>query len=159
MGPMDKLLPGRPYCARIVDLPKPKFPRRIGLMLGDRLHLLEVEPELLRGLALGDLVEFILGGEGAPATLVPVHPTQLYEIAWLLPVAGFLWWRRKKSPFLFGEYVALNGIGRLFIENWRVNERVALGLTEPQWIGLGLLVLGMSGWGYYQRQQRREAGA
>jgi phosphatidylglycerol:prolipoprotein diacylglycerol transferase len=97
--------------------------------------------------------------EGAPATLVPVHPTQLYEIAWLLPVAGFLWWRRKKSPFLFGEYIALNGLGRLFIENWRVNERVALGLTEPQWIGLGLFVLGMSGWLYYQRQQRREASA
>ena len=69
MGPMDKLLPGRPYRARIVDLPKPKFPRRIGLMLGDRLHLLEADPELLRGLALGDLVEFTLGAEGAPATL------------------------------------------------------------------------------------------
>ena len=52
----------------------------------------------------------------------PVHPTQLYEVAWLLPVAGFLWWRRKKSPFLFGEYVALNGLGRIVIESWRINE-------------------------------------
>ncbi len=86
---------------------------------------------------------------GAPPTDLPVHPTQLYEIAWLLPVAGFLWWRRKKSPFLFGEYIALNGLGRLFIENWRVNEKVAVGLTEPQWIGLGLVALGVSGWIYF----------
>ncbi len=88
---------------------------------------------------------------GAPPTLDTVHPTQLYEIAWLLPVAGFLWSRRKKSPFLFGEYIALNGVGRLVIENWRVNPQVALGMTEPQWIGIGLIVLGMGGWLYFHR--------
>jgi phosphatidylglycerol:prolipoprotein diacylglycerol transferase len=88
--------------------------------------------------------------EGAPPTLESVHPTQLYEVAWLLPVAAFLWRRRHKSPFLFGEYLALNGIGRLAIENWRVNPQVALGLTEPQWIGLGLVVLGASGWVFFR---------
>jgi phosphatidylglycerol:prolipoprotein diacylglycerol transferase len=77
----------------------------------------------------------------------PVHPTQLYEIAWLLPVASFLWWRRKRSPFLFGEYLALNGLGR-----WRVNEPL-LGLTEPQWIGAGLIAFGISGWLYFQHKQ------
>lgn len=87
---------------------------------------------------------------GAPPTDVPVHPTQLYEIAWLLPVAALLWSRRNKSPFLFGEYLALNGIGRLVIESWRVNPRVALGLTEPQWIGIGLIALGASGWLYFR---------
>ncbi len=90
--------------------------------------------------------------KGAPPTDVPVHPTQLYEIAWLLPVAGFLWWRRKKSPFLFGEYLTLNGFGRLIIENWRVNDKVAAGLTEPQWIGAGLIALGISGWIYFENQ-------
>ena len=94
--------------------------------------------------------------EGAPPTQEPVHPTQLYEIAWLLPVAALLWRRRRKSPFLFGEYVALNGIGRLVIEHWRVNPKVALGLTEPQLIGLGLIALGMGGWAYFRR--RRAAG-
>ena len=88
--------------------------------------------------------------KGSPPTLDPVHPTQLYEIAWLLPVAAFLWWRRRKSPFLFGEYVALNGLGRLMIEHWRVNPRVALGLTEPQWIGIALVILGTSAWLYYR---------
>ncbi len=89
---------------------------------------------------------------GTPPTLAPVHPTQLYEIAWLLPVAGFLWWRRRRSPFLFGEYLALNGLGRLFIENWRVNPALALGLTQPQWIGLALIGVGLGGWLHYRRQ-------
>ena len=65
--------------------------------------------------------------------------------------AGLLWWRRRRSPFLFGEYVALNGLGRLFIEHWRINPRVALGLTEPQWIGIALVLLGGAGWFYYAR--------
>lgn len=89
---------------------------------------------------------------GAPPTLDPVHPTQLYEVAWLLPVALVLWRRRRSSPFLFGEYVALNGLGRLVIEAWRVNPKVAFGLTEPQWIGLGLIALGAAGWVYYRQR-------
>jgi len=98
--------------------------------------------------------------KGAPPTLDHVHPTQLYEIAWLLPVAAFLWSRRRTSPFLFGEYLALNGLGRLVVEHWRVNPPLALGLTQPQWIGMGLIVLGMSGWVYYRAKPvARPAGA
>ena len=37
--------------------------------------------------------------EGAPPTSVPVHPTQLYEVAWLLLIGALLWRRRKASPF------------------------------------------------------------
>ena len=87
--------------------------------------------------------------DGIQPVYDPVHPTQLYEIAWLLPVAGFLWWRRKKSPFLFGEYIALNGLGRIAIEHWRINQPL-MGLTEPQWIGAMLIALGMGGWLYYR---------
>lgn len=99
--------------------------------------------------------------QGAPPTPpgVEVHPTQLYEVAWLLPVAAFLWWRRKKSPFVFGEYLIANGAGRIVIEQWRVNPQVALGLTEPQWIGVALVVAGLGGWLYYRGQQTREAAA
>ena len=88
--------------------------------------------------------------EGAPPTQDPVHPTQLYEVAWLLGVAALLWHRRRRSPFLFGEYLALNGLGRFFIEMLRINPEVALGLTQPQWIGVALLVLGSAGWLYYR---------
>lgn len=97
--------------------------------------------------------------EGAPPTLERVHPTQLYEVAWLLPVAALLWSRRRKSPFLFGEYVMANGLGRLVIESWRVNPKVALGLTEPQWIGLGLIVAGASGWLYFRQRESAAAPA
>ncbi len=92
--------------------------------------------------------------EGAPPTFDAVHPTQLYEVAWLMPVAGLLWLRRSRSPFVFGEYLALNGLGRLVIENWRVNPVVALGMTEPQWIGVGLIVFGLGGWFYFSAKEQ-----
>jgi phosphatidylglycerol:prolipoprotein diacylglycerol transferase len=94
---------------------------------------------------------------GAPPTDVPVHPTQLYEVAWLLPLAAFLWRRRHASPFLFGEYVALGGVGRIVIETWRVNEPVVLGLTEPQVIGLGMIAAGLGGWLYFRARGYAEA--
>ena len=87
---------------------------------------------------------------GAPPTLDPVHPTQLYEMAWLFLVAALLWRRRHTSPFLFGEYMALNGLGRFFVEMLRINPRVALGMTEPQWIAIVLMVSGVAGWLYFR---------
>jgi phosphatidylglycerol:prolipoprotein diacylglycerol transferase len=91
---------------------------------------------------------------GLPPTVLPVHPTQLYEAIWLLPVAALLWRRRHLSPFLVGEYLALNGLGRIVIEHWRVNPTVALGLTEPQWIGAGLILFGAVGWGLSWQRDR-----
>lgn len=91
--------------------------------------------------------------QGAPPTLERVHPTQIYEILWLLPVAALLWRRRHKSPFLFGEYLAANGFGRIFIEMLRINPKVAFGLTEPQIVGVALLVLGIGSWLYFQRRE------
>ncbi len=88
--------------------------------------------------------------EGAPPTLERVHPTMLYEMVWLFAVAGLLWKRRKRSPFLFGEYIALNGLGRSVVEIWRINQPVAFGLTEPQIIGISLIVLGTTGWLYFK---------
>lgn len=133
-----------------------------------------VAPALAVGQALGRVGCFLVGDDygkvtdvpwavtfpqGAPPTLDWVHPTQLYEVAWLLPVAAFLWWRRKKSPFLLGEYLALNGAGRIVIEHWRVNEEVALGFTEPQWIGVALILVGTSLWFYYLKQGPRQIEA
>jgi phosphatidylglycerol---prolipoprotein diacylglyceryl transferase len=155
----------------------------LAVLVGAKLHDVDwlrltacAAPALPVGQALGRVGCFLVGDDyGRPSTLpwavafpqgapptspgVRVHPTQLYEIAWLLPVAAFLWWRRKRSPFLLGEYLALNGIGRIAVEAWRVNPRVALGLTEPQWIGIGLVVIGMGGWLHYRRVQLRAAEA
>jgi phosphatidylglycerol:prolipoprotein diacylglycerol transferase len=93
--------------------------------------------------------------DGAPPVYDAVHPTQLYEVAWLIPVALVLHSRRKKSPFLFGEYMVANGFGRVFIESLRRNPEVALGLTEPQWIGIGLVVAGIACWLHYRRKDAR----
>jgi phosphatidylglycerol:prolipoprotein diacylglycerol transferase len=80
--------------------------------------------------------------QGLPPVHVPVHPTQIYESAWLFLVAAILWKRRKKSPSLMGEYLILNGVGRTIVEHWRLNARVALDLSEAQWIGVALVALG-----------------
>jgi phosphatidylglycerol:prolipoprotein diacylglycerol transferase len=80
--------------------------------------------------------------QGLPPVYYAVHPTQIYESAWLFLVTLFLWRRRKKSPSLMGEYLILNGIGRTVVEHWRLNARVALDLSEAQWIGVGLVVFG-----------------
>lgn len=88
--------------------------------------------------------------QGAPPTLEAVHPTQLYEVVWLVLGAALLWRRRRKSPLLFGEYLAWNGFGRFFIEELRVNPSLALGLTQPQWIGVALVVIGVLAWVYHR---------
>ena len=90
--------------------------------------------------------------EGAPPTFDTVHPTQIYEILWLLPVAFLLWKRRDRSPFLFGEYIAANGLGRLVIENLRVNPKVLFGLTEPQIVGIALILVGSGAWLWFARR-------
>ncbi len=92
--------------------------------------------------------------QGLPPVHYPVHPTQLYEFAWLSAVSILLWVRRKRSPSLIGEFCVLNGAGRTVIEHWRVNPRVALGLSEAQWIGIGLVAFGIVLW---LRARRREA--
>ncbi|MFT5441526.1 MAG: phosphatidylglycerol:prolipoprotein diacylglycerol transferase [Myxococcota bacterium] len=96
---------------------------------------------------------------GAPPINIPVHPTQLYEVVWLLPIAWLLYSRRAISPFLFGEYMIANGLGRLVIESLRRNPKVALGLTEPQWIGIGLIVAGIASWIYFRNKDRKLAAA
>ena len=63
------------------------------------------------------------------------------------------------SPHRFNfratEYLALNGLGRVFIENWRVNDQVLFGLTEPQLIGVGLIIVGITLWIHFDRADRR----
>ncbi len=94
--------------------------------------------------------------QGSPPVLEPVHPTQLYEALWLLAVSALLWRRRKRSPLLLGEYLALNGLGRFFIEMVRVNPRIG-DLTQPQWIGLALLAIGAGLWLHFRGRGSAEA--
>ena len=58
---------------------------------------------------------------GAPPIDHPVHPTQIYESVWLFAGTWWLWRRRGRSPFLFGEYLLIQGAGRFAIEFVRKN--------------------------------------
>jgi phosphatidylglycerol:prolipoprotein diacylglycerol transferase len=155
---------GRERCFHC-DSQRPASPETRGISVKSVMDATAVAAAL--GQAIGRVGCFLVGDDygrvtdvpwavsfpnGAPPTLDRVHPTQIYEILWLVPVALLLWRRRKRSPFLFGEYVALNGLGRIFIEMLRVNPKVAFGLTEPQIVGIALIVAGVSSWLYFQRK-------
>jgi phosphatidylglycerol:prolipoprotein diacylglycerol transferase len=83
--------------------------------------------------------------KGLPPTLERVHPTQLYEAAFLAVVTWWLLrWRRRgvADHVVLGRYLVLTSAARFLIEFIRVNERVALGLTTAQWMALALIGAG-----------------
>lgn len=78
---------------------------------------------------------------------VRVHPTPIYETVQSLIAFGILWSLRKKGypdGTIFCLYLILAGAMRFIVEFWRVNPVIALGLTEYQWISIGLAVLALS---------------
>jgi phosphatidylglycerol:prolipoprotein diacylglycerol transferase len=89
--------------------------------------------------------------EGAPPTLERVHPTQLYEAAWLFALTAFLWARRDRSPRLWAEYFMLAAIGRFTVEFLRLNPRVWIGLSEAQFIAIGFFAIGAMSWIHARR--------
>lgn len=96
--------------------------------------------------------------EGLPPTTVPVHPTQLYEIAGSLVIFALLVWVigprfTREGPLIFA-YAALAGVARLLVEFIRTNEPVALGLTQQQWIAIGMIVVGIIGMWYFGTRGR-----
>ena len=85
--------------------------------------------------------------EGLPPTDVPVHPTQLYELALLLPVAWLLIrWRSRGVPdrVVFGRYLVMAGVIRFAIEFVRVNEPVAGPLTLAHLLSAALALAGIA---------------
>ncbi len=63
--------------------------------------------------------------EGLPPTTTAVHPTQLYELVALLPLAWVLvrWRRQRRSDrFVLGWYLVVAGAVRFLIEFLRVRE-------------------------------------
>ena len=88
---------------------------------------------------------------------VGVYPTMLYEIALAGLLGGLLWALRKhpfKAGWLFGLYLVLQGAERFVIEFLRTNKTWALGLSQSQWISIGLFALGAA---LLLRLTRREA--
>ena len=150
--------------------------RRYRVPLGTGLDV--AAPALAIGQAIGRIGCFLVGDDygarttqawgvefprGLPPTVDPltgevfaVHPTMLYESAWLFLLTAWLWRRRGRSPFLFGEYLIAQGLGRLVIEHWRVNPALLGPLTNAQLVAVALLVAGVAAW---VQLRRRGGGA
>jgi phosphatidylglycerol:prolipoprotein diacylglycerol transferase len=121
-------------------------------------------PALAIGQMLGRIGCFLVGDDygrpttlpwgvsfprGLPPTDVPVHPTQLYEAAFLAFLAWILirWRRRGLSDLtVLGRYFVLAGGFRFLLEFVRVNTRVLGPLTVAHMfsalvVGLGVVLL------------------
>jgi phosphatidylglycerol:prolipoprotein diacylglycerol transferase len=129
-----------------------------------------VAPALAAAYAVGRLGCFLNGDDygkpsglpwamafpkGEPPTTALVHPTQLYEILASLVIFVILVWvlapRLRRGGALFWSYLCLAGVERFLVEFVRTNQPVLLGLTQQQWISVGLLLVGAAGmWWLYR---------
>src|SRR2546422_250307 len=118
-------------------------------------------PALAIGHAIGRIGCFLVGDDygrpsslpwavafpkGLPPTDVPVHPTQLYEMAALFIVAWLLIrWRRRGVPdaIVIGRYLVLVGAIRFAIEFIRVNERLVGPFTLAHMVAAALAIAGL----------------
>jgi phosphatidylglycerol:prolipoprotein diacylglycerol transferase len=83
--------------------------------------------------------------KGTVPTTVEVHPTPIYETLAMGLVALVLWQYRDRltGGRLFALYLVLAGIERLLVEFIRRNDEVALGLTLPQLLSIGMIIFGV----------------
>jgi phosphatidylglycerol---prolipoprotein diacylglyceryl transferase len=117
-------------------------------------------PGLAIGHAIGRIGCFLVGDDygrptsapwgiafpqGLPPTMVPVHPTQLYEAVALVPVAiGLLYLRRRGAAdrIVVGAYLVAVGLVRAAIEFLRVNRRVVGPLSVAHLAALAAVGIG-----------------
>ena len=82
-----------------------------------------------------------------PATVLSVHPTQLYEVVAMLLVFMLLWsWRTKSygTGWLFGVYLMFAGAERFLVEILRAKDDRFLGVfTIAQLTSVALVALGL----------------
>ena len=82
---------------------------------------------------------------GLPPTVVPVHPTQIYEFLAYMASFFYLYKIRYENNFKgsqISKYLVLVGISRFFIEFIRVNPKYVIGLSGAQIISLLMVVIG-----------------
>jgi phosphatidylglycerol:prolipoprotein diacylglycerol transferase len=82
--------------------------------------------------------------DGTVPTTDEVHPTPVFETVAMAAVALVLWRLRDRyrPGLLFGLYLLLAGAERLLIEFIRRNDAVVAGLTQPQLIGVAMIIGG-----------------
>src|SRR3954468_19721681 len=81
---------------------------------------------------------------GTVPTTDTVHPTPVYETIAMALVALLLWRLRDRlrPGLVFALWLVLAGLKRLLVEFIRRNDPVALGLTLPQLISVGMIAVG-----------------
>ena len=78
---------------------------------------------------------------------VTVHPTPVYEILLMAPIIWVLWRLakgRRSGWWTFGWFLVLSGAERFVIEFWRRNPEWFAGLTQPQWVAIASVVIGVT---------------
>jgi len=86
---------------------------------------------------------------GAVPTDVPVHPTPLYEAAVMLGIFAILSRLRFKARpdgWLFAVFLMLQGLERMVLEYWRVDEVPVGPFSDAQLIGAATLLAGLVWW-------------
>jgi phosphatidylglycerol:prolipoprotein diacylglycerol transferase len=84
--------------------------------------------------------------KGLPPTSVPVHPTQLYEVLALLPLAWMLLrWRRegRSDAFVLGTYLTSAGVIRFGIEFLRVHQSIMGPLALAHLLSVAAVCVGV----------------
>ena len=74
-----------------------------------------------------------------------VQPTPVYEFAFAMLLAWWLWNRGKRGKplgWLTGEYLLISGIGRFLVEFVRINPIVRWGMTNAQIAALATVLVG-----------------
>jgi phosphatidylglycerol---prolipoprotein diacylglyceryl transferase len=118
-------------------------------------------PALAIGHALGRVGCFLVGDDygrpstlpwavafpqGLPPTDVPVHPTQLYEAALLVPIALIVMRLARKGRsdrVVFGAYLVMAGAVRILVELFRINRAVLGPLTVAEIAAGCAVVIGL----------------
>ena len=96
--------------------------------------------------------------KGTVPTTTKVQPTPIYETLAMGALALVLWTLRDRfrPGILFALYLVLSGLERLLVEFIRRNKEAALGLTLPQLISVGLMIVGAV---WLVRERRAEPAA
>jgi len=84
---------------------------------------------------------------GIEPTIVPVHPTPLYELAAGLLIGWWLWSRLgkpHKTGAIVGQYLVLTGLARFMVEFVRRNPKVLWGLSNAQLASAGSVIAGLA---------------
>jgi phosphatidylglycerol:prolipoprotein diacylglycerol transferase len=93
--------------------------------------------------------------------IVPVHPTQLYEVG-MSTLIFFVLWKLRQQPraagWLFMLWLVLAGVERFVVEFFRAKDDRFLGpLTLAQMISVGIVVVGVVGMARLSGNGRRQA--